>query len=304
MRIRSTILNCVVEQGGIVKSEMRAVFGIIFLFVASLGVHAQARTASASFPPLQEWKAAVLSGNAAMLKGSYSTTPEAKITTPEGPTSIDGDVAFWTGLQARSLKINVAQSAAPADGLQQLVLQMVLYVAGSTEARYVNAAQLWQKQGEQWHLVGMKRTGLTQLQQPVSTGKELYPEGADARAEIREALARAAKSGKRVIVVFGANWCLDCHVLDMAFHRPEFVPLLAKNYEVVHVDIGRGEKNQDLMKEYQVPMNKGIPALAILDSDGKLVTSQKNGEFENARAMAPDQLLEYLNRWKPDHEAQ
>jgi len=129
--------------------------------------------------------------------------------------------------------------------------------------------------------------------------KEIYSESADAHAEIKEALEKATAEHKRVIVVFGANWCYDCHVLDKAFHRSDLAPILAANYEVVHVDIGRGEKNQDLMKQYEVPMKRGIPGLAVLDANGKLVYSQKNGEFENARALTAEDFLAFLNKWKP-----
>ncbi len=129
--------------------------------------------------------------------------------------------------------------------------------------------------------------------------KEIYNESADAHAEIKEALEKATAEHKRVIVVFGANWCYDCHVLDAAFHRSDLAPILAANYEVVHVDIGKGEKNQDLMTKYEVPMKRGIPGLAVLDADGKLAFSQKNGEFENARALAPEDFLAFLNKWKP-----
>jgi thiol:disulfide interchange protein len=129
--------------------------------------------------------------------------------------------------------------------------------------------------------------------------KQIYNETADAHAEIKEALEKARADHKRVIVVFGANWCFDCHVLDDAFHRPELASIIATNYEVVHVDIGKGEKNQDLMNKYEVPLKRGIPGLAVLDSNGKLVYSQKNGEFENARAMSQDDFLAFLNKWKP-----
>ena len=47
-------------------------------------------------------------------------------------------------------------------------------------------------------------------------------------------------------------------------------------------------------------LNKGIPALAVIESDGKLVVSQKNGEFEDARSLTPQALLEFLNKWKPE----
>jgi thioredoxin 1 len=133
----------------------------------------------------------------------------------------------------------------------------------------------------------------------VKKEKDIYNESADAHAEIKEALARAAAEHKRIIVVFGANWCYDCHVLDKAFHSSDLAPILSANYEVVHVDIGKGEKNQDLMTKYDVPMKRGIPGLAVLDADGKLVYSQKNGEFENARALSSEDFLAFLNKWKP-----
>jgi hypothetical protein len=72
-------------------------------------------------------------------------------------------------------------------------------------------------------------------------------------------------------------------------------------YEVVHIDIGAdGKKNADLVNQFDVPMNKGVPALAVAESDGKLVVSQKNGEFEDARSLTSETLLAFLNKWKPD----
>ncbi|MFZ3342515.1 MAG: thioredoxin family protein [Terriglobales bacterium] len=129
--------------------------------------------------------------------------------------------------------------------------------------------------------------------------KRIYNETADAHVEVKDALAKAKAEHKRVIVVFGANWCFDCHVLDDAFHRPELASIIAANYEVVHVDIGKGEKNQDLMNKYKVPLKRGIPGLAVLNPNGRLIYSQKNGEFENARAMSQDDFLAFLNKWKP-----
>jgi thiol:disulfide interchange protein len=131
--------------------------------------------------------------------------------------------------------------------------------------------------------------------------KNIYPPDRDAHAEIKEAETRAATQHKRVLLVFGANWCFDCHVLDLAFQRPDLAPVLAAGYEVVHVDLGGDEKkNADLVAQFEVPLEKGIPALAVVESDGKLVVSQKNGEFEDARSLTPEALLEFLNKWKPE----
>jgi hypothetical protein len=85
----------------------------------------------------------------------------------------------------------------------------------------------------------------------------------------------------------------------LAFQGPELSPVLTANYELVHVDLGPDEhKNADLVKQYEIPLDKGVPAMAVVESDGKLVVSQKNGEVEDARRLTPEFLLEFLNKWK------
>jgi len=129
--------------------------------------------------------------------------------------------------------------------------------------------------------------------------KVLYPENADAKKEIAEALHSASPPHKRVLVVFGANWCGDCHALDEAFHSAEIAPTLNQYFVVVHVDIGQGDKNLDLAQKYDIPLKRGIPAIAVLDSAGKLLFSQQHGEFEAARSLANADILAFLNKWKP-----
>ena len=160
--------------------------------------------------------------------------------------------------------------------------------------------QAWQQQGTDWRIVAAKHTDVLKMPQPSTLNPNLYPKNVNAHEEIKEAAARAAKEHKRVILVFGGNWCYDCHVLDSVFHQADVEPLVDKNFVVVHVDIGDdGKKNNDLANQYKLPLDKGVPALAVLDSDGKLLYSQQNGEFEAARSMDPDDILAFLNKWKP-----
>jgi len=261
-------------------------------------------SASANFAPLDAWESAVRSGDASALVSLYSTNPPARITVPSGKESTtiapDADAAFWSGLKVRRLKVEVTKLESAQAGLAQAILQLEVKSGATAKLRtlYITEAQVWQKQGTQWRLVAMQRSDPARLQQPVSTTKNIYPPGLDARTEIKEAVGKARATHKRVLIVFGANWCYDCHVLDLAFQRADVAPVLTRNYEVVHVDVGEGDKNQDLMEEYQVPMKKGIPALAVLDGSGKLLYSQKSGEFERARALAPEDLVGFLNKWK------
>ena len=254
----------------------------------------------AAFAPLEQWKAAVLAGDAAKLRALYSTNPEASVILTLGETNAQADIAFWTGLKARSVKFEIAQSTTPEAGSQQVAFQVEIKSAAQNKLQtvYVIDGQLWQKQGETWCIVATRRGDVTRLQQPLATNKEIYVPGLNAREEIAHALKLATQQHKRVLVVFGANWCYDCHVLDLAFRRPDVAALLTPNFEVVHVDVGEGDKNQDIMQQYQVPMARGIPAIAVLDGNGNLLYSQKGGEFEKARALGPDDLVAFLNKWK------
>jgi thioredoxin 1 len=255
-----------------------------------------AQSATLAFPPLEQWKNAVAHNDASALRSLYSSTPPTEIDTPGGRLSPDANLAFWRGLGVQSLRVDNLKAETPQPGIEQVVFQAK--IRGTKGDLYLSEAQLWQDQHGQWRIVAIKRTNAAPLPQPLTMEKSIYPAG-DARAEIQHALAAAGKDHKRVLLVFGANWCYDCHVLDAAFHSPELAPVVEKNFEVVHVDIGEGDKNQDLMQQYEVPMKRGIPGVAVLASDGKLLFSQKAGEFANARAMAPADLLQFLNRWKP-----
>ena len=240
----------------------------------------------------------MLAGDVATLKSLYSSSPPAEVSNSTKLTA-DSDIAFWIGLKAKSIGLQIAQSNSPQPGLRQIVFQAQIRTSAAGRTLYVAEAQIWQQQGSQWRLVSAKRTDATKLEQPLSLEAKIYPAAVDAREEIRSALAQAAKFHKRILVVFGADWCYDCHVLDKAFRRRDVAAVLTPNYEVVHVDVGEGDKNQDLMNQYDVPMKRGIPAIAVLDSNGKLLYSQKNGEFERARALGPEDLLEFLKKWKP-----
>jgi len=275
--------------------KLRTLFLVISLIPA--GLLSQSKP---TFPPLEAWKSAVLSGDADKLRALYSTNPPARVLQTAGEVGADTEVAFWTGLKPRRVKIDIVQSTSPESGVQQIVFQAEILSAAQAKPQtvYITDGQLWQNQSSQWRIAATRRSDLSRLQQPLDTNKEIYVPGMNAHAEIAHALKLASQQHKRVLVVFGANWCYDCHVLDRAFQRSDVAAVLNPNYEVVHVDVGKGEKNQDVMQQYHVPMAKGIPAIAVLESDGKLLYAQQGGEFEKARVLGPEDVIAFLNKWK------
>jgi thioredoxin 1 len=268
----------------------------VFFFVAGAISLAQSAT-NADFLPFQKWMGAVLSNDAATLKSLYSTDPPAKVRIRGTIEGADADTTFWLGLKPRTMTVDVVRNE-PRHGHVSFIFRSTVTSEGG-QVLTVTDDQSWQQQGDRWRLIDVERTDAPALAQPADMKKDLYPADADAHAEIQQAEEKAAQEHKRLLLVFGANWCFDCHVLDLAFHRPGLSPIIEANYEVVHIDLGPDEhKNADLVSQYQIPLHKGIPALAVVDSDGKLIFSQKDGEFEDARGLSPGALAEFLNQWK------
>ena len=127
----------------------------------------------------------------------------------------------------------------------------------------------------------------------------IYNENADAKKEIKEALVKAKAEHKRLLLVFGADWCYDCHVLDYRFHQADIEPTLDKNFIVVHVDIGQGEKNVDLAERYNIPLNRGVPSIAVVSSTGAVLYSTQHGEISPTRKLPASDILAFLKQWAP-----
>ena len=128
---------------------------------------------------------------------------------------------------------------------------------------------------------------------------DLYPAGANAHEDIRQAILKAAAEHKNVLLVFGGNWCLDCHLLDLYFHDPGNASLLAANYVLVDVNVGEYDRNLDLARKYGIPLSKGVPALVVLDGAGRVLYAQRNAEFENMRVQDSSAVTTFLQKWKP-----
>jgi thioredoxin 1 len=132
-----------------------------------------------------------------------------------------------------------------------------------------------------------------------SAERDIYPDPSRAKADIAAALKKAAATHRRVLLDFGGDWCGDCQVLNIYFHDARNKPLLDANFVLVDVNVGHMDTNLDLAKRYGVPLEKGVPALAVLSEDGELLYSQKNGEFEAMRGMESSSVTEFLVHWRP-----
>src|SRR5262245_65231080 len=97
----------------------------------------------------------------------------------------------------------------------------------------------------------------------------IYDEGAEGSKQISQALAVAKKENKRVLLQFGANWCGWCHKLHKLFQTDQaFGERLKADFVVVMIDVNEGH-NKETDTKYGHPTRFGLPAIVILDADGK-----------------------------------
>ena len=122
-----------------------------------------------------------------------------------------------------------------------------------------------------------------------------YDESADAKADVKRTLAEAKKANMPVLIIYGANWCLDCRALDKALHEGRNAELVNREFKVVKVDVGRFDKNLDVAEAYGNPIKKGIPGAAVLSPDGKVLYLSKLGELADARHMSETGIYDFFH---------
>src|ERR1019366_1234842 len=125
----------------------------------------------------------------------------------------------------------------------------------------------------------------------------MYDENADGAKQIADALAVAKKENKRVLLQFGANWCGWCHKLHKLCQTDaEIAAKLKESFVVVLVDVNQGH-NGDINKKYGNPAGFGLPAIVILDADGRALTTQDSGKLEQGDHHDPKKVLAFLDEW-------
>jgi len=137
-----------------------------------------------------------------------------------------------------------------------------------------------------------------------SMGPDIFDRQAKAEEQIDQALARARHGNKRVVLLFGANWCPWCRRLHQAFSEaPALRTALQKNFVLVYVDANTRtdkKRNAAVIERYGNPLRLGLPAMVVLDQDGTQLTTQ---ETASLAAPADDEVARrvatFLSRWAP-----
>src|SRR5947207_7465247 len=106
-----------------------------------------------------------------------------------------------------------------------------------------------------------------------------YDPKRDADKDIKAAVEEAHRTGKRVLLEVGGEWCSWCHILDRYFEaNPDLTELRDRYYVTTKINFSPENLNEKILSRY--PKIPGYPHIFILDATGKLLQSQGTSELE------------------------
>lgn len=127
-----------------------------------------------------------------------------------------------------------------------------------------------------------------------------YDPHADADAAVAAAKARALAGHKLLLIDLGGDWCPDCRILAGVISLPNVKAFVDAHYEVVTVDVGYLDKNQQIPQHYGVGRLVGVPSVLIVDpATDRLLDGGHVAALADARSMTPQALADWLAQWAP-----
>ena len=116
--------------------------------------------------------------------------------------------------------------------------------------------------------------------------------------DLKAAVVEAKRTGKRILLDVGGNWCKWCHYLDHFWEKNKDVTnFLHQKFVYVKVNFSKGNENKEFLSQY--PKIPGYPHFFVLDTDGTFLWSQDTGELEAGQGHDHDKVLAFLKKWAP-----
>ena len=115
--------------------------------------------------------------------------------------------------------------------------------------------------------------------------------------QLDEFIDLSISRGKQPVVIFGGNWCPDCRILEGTLAMPTIKKFLQQHYQVMHIDIGRYDRNMDLMDHLNIESKKGVPRVVILDLEKNIMNSSTSSEWTTARDRKQQEIYNYFQKF-------
>jgi thioredoxin-related protein len=128
--------------------------------------------------------------------------------------------------------------------------------------------------------------------------KKLYDPTLDGMKQIKEAVARAGKEGKHVLIQYGGNWCKWCIKFD-AFCKADtaMTNLISASYIPVKLNYDPTNKNDEANAYLGNPTRFGFPVFIIVDAKGHVLHIQDSGLLEEDPGYSKEKVMGFFRQW-------
>ena len=124
---------------------------------------------------------------------------------------------------------------------------------------------------------------------PLPYNGEIYSE-----SDIERFLDSSINKSKQPIIIFGGNWCPDCRILEGTLQLPTIKKYMIEHYEIMHVDVGRYDKNMNLISYFKIPKEEGVPRVLVFDTNKNILNMESTKEWTTARDRKKQEIFNYF----------
>ncbi|NNE41436.1 MAG: thioredoxin family protein [Marinicaulis sp.] len=116
----------------------------------------------------------------------------------------------------------------------------------------------------------------------------------NAQQDVDIALASARASGKNALLVFGGNWCHDSRGLAAKFEAPALAAIIEDHYVLTWIDVGRRDRNLDVLRGVGVDDIYGTPTVVILSPNGEIINEDSVHDWRTADSKSFEETYDYF----------
>jgi thiol-disulfide isomerase/thioredoxin len=106
-----------------------------------------------------------------------------------------------------------------------------------------------------------------------------------------------SKVGNQSIIIFGANWCPDCRILEGTLLLPTVRSFIDDNFSVIHIDVGKYDINMNLLELLGIPKQEGIPRVVIFGQESNILNMNSTDKWRSARQNKAQEIFDYFQSY-------
>ena len=128
--------------------------------------------------------------------------------------------------------------------------------------------------------------------------QDIYDPSIDGMEQIKEAVAKANKENKHVIVQTGGMWCKYCIQLHDWIDNTLMVKNdIDKYYVYINLSVSNENRNDEAMEFLRYPQRFGYPTLLVLNKQGDLIHTQEIYPFDSNGSYDEELFRKFLSNW-------